>query len=178
MLDVPVPATGVTAGTIPGGGGWGDYPPRHFARKLGEIYSSLGISEPRLRSGIMPCPRGPRGKKDAEVNSDVKWTPAITLPAEGPVTRRPWLTPAYQGWGVERVSQTGDRAGTGLSTQPCSASLIHTSSEVLSHSAPAASTCATATTPLLQTALQAFSQGRLCPVQLKGSKSGGTLETV
>ena len=57
-----------------------------------------------------------RGKKDAKVNSDVKWTPAIILPAEGPVTRRPWLTPAYQGWGVERVSGTGDRVGTGLST--------------------------------------------------------------
>lgn len=124
----------------------------------------------------MPCPRGLRWEKDAEVNSDVKWTPAITLPAEGPVTRRPWLTPAYQGWGVERVSQTGDRAGTGLSTLLRSASLIHTSSEALSHSAPAASTCAT--TPLLQTTLQAFSQGRLCPVRLKGPKSGETLETV
>lgn len=55
--------------------------------------------------------------------------PRHPLPAEGPVTRRPWLTPAYQGWGVERVLGTGDRAGTGLSTPACSASLIHTSSE-------------------------------------------------
>lgn len=42
--------------------------------------------------------------------------PRPALPAEGPVTRRPWLTPAYRGWGVERVSGTGDRAGPRLST--------------------------------------------------------------
>lgn len=53
MLDMPVPTTGVTAGTIPGGGGWGDYPPRHFARTLGEMYShwasgsTKDILEPR-----------------------------------------------------------------------------------------------------------------------------------
>lgn len=37
----------------PWGGGWGDYPPRHFARKLGEMYSDWAsgstkdILEPR-----------------------------------------------------------------------------------------------------------------------------------
>lgn len=55
--------------------------------------------------------------------------PHRPLPAEGPVTRRPWLTPAYQGWGVERVLRTGDRTGTGLSAPACPPSLIHTSSE-------------------------------------------------
>lgn len=63
----------------------------------------------------------------SEIRSGVD--PRHPLPAEGPVTRRLWLTPAYQGLGVERVSGTGDRAGTGLSSPACSASLIHTSSE-------------------------------------------------
>ena len=62
------------------------------------------------------------------------------LPAEGPVTRRPWLTPAYRGWGVERVSRTGDRAGTGLSTPACSASpSFHASSEAPQPTIPHAS---------------------------------------
>lgn len=123
---MPSPATGVTAGTVSGGGGWDD-PPLALCQKSGadELLAEPQAEEKdilelklRVRNDAvslgLPSPIGKqeRGEEDAEV----EWTPAITLPAEGPVTRQPWLTPAYQGWGVERVSWTGDKARTGLST--------------------------------------------------------------
>lgn len=56
MLDVPSPATGVTAGTVPGGGGWDDpLPlgslPKNWARCTPHRTSGSrkDILEPRLR---------------------------------------------------------------------------------------------------------------------------------
>lgn len=36
MLNVPSPATGVTAGTVPGGGGWDDPSPLALCQKTGQ----------------------------------------------------------------------------------------------------------------------------------------------
>lgn len=103
------------------------------------------------------------GRKTLTSGPAVAWTPP-PLPTEGPVTRRPWLTPAYQGWGVERVSRTGDRAGTGLSTPACSASLIRTSSEAPRPTCtPRAPGCHSLAPPPSTPPLQATShEGVLC----------------
>lgn len=84
----------------------------------------------RLPGGACPVQQGMGGGRT--MPTPEFWSavaPCHPRPAEGPVTRRPQLTPGYQGWGVERVPGTGDRAGTGLSALACPASLIHTSSE-------------------------------------------------
>ena len=90
--------------------------------------------------------------------------PPYPLPAEGPVTWRPWLTPAYRRPGVERVSRTGDSAGTELSAPACSASLIRTSSEapqpVHPRGLPATPACLP-TSPLCRLPLRS----RPCPGQ-------------
>ena len=94
--------------------------------------------------------------------------PCHPLPAEGPVTRQPCLTPAYQGRGVERVLQTGDRARTGLSALARSASLIHTSSEAPQPTYPLRPP-ACPSLPPLQAACG------LCPGHHAGSDPGGCL---
>lgn len=121
--------------------GRGGHPPGLSARKDG------GRSAPRTQQAGPRCPgqspgRGGRGcpglssppgtrgggGSRCRPGSAVDGHPH-PLPAEGPVTWQPWLTPAYRRPGVERVSGTGDSAGTELSAPACSASLIRTSSE-------------------------------------------------
>lgn len=116
------------------------------------------------------------GEEDADVWIQ-KWSgPHHPLPAEGPVTRQPWLTPAYRGWGVERVSRTGDRAGTGLSTPACSASLIHTSSEA-PQPTYALQPPGRPSMPPRQTTLQAALVKGGSALDKENTEQGGTLET-
>lgn len=161
----------------PWGGGWDDPPPPALCQQSGaDVFlaesqaAEKDILESRLRvrndaiSLGLPSPAGKqeRGEKDAEVER----TPPPPSPLKG-------LSQGSHGShlliraGVWRGCLGQEiRPGQGCPHQPCSASLIHTSSEALSHSAPAASTCTTAP-PLPTTPTDGLSPGRLCPVQLK-----------
>lgn len=160
----------------PWGGGWDDtHPPPALCQQSGaDIFlaepqaAEKDVLESRLRvrndaiSLGLPSPAGKqeRGKKMQ------KW--------RGPPPPPSLLKGLSQGsHGSHLLIRAGVwrgclgqeiRPGQGCPHQPCSASLIHTSSEALSHSA--ASTCTTVP-PLPTTPTDGLSPGRLCPVQLK-----------